>query len=187
MPPSALRPMPPYPRRVAVRRILLAPGASGNPKQLAAHAVGLRDRGFDVELVTLPKGPAERAIPAYRAAVGDGAARVATGGQSFGGRVASLLAAEEPPAALVLLAYPLHAPGRHDAWDERTAHWPRISCPTLLLSGESDPFARADLLREAVPRLPHGRLITYPGVGHGVGPVLDEALDEVVAFIGANT
>jgi pimeloyl-ACP methyl ester carboxylesterase len=169
------------------RRILLAPGASGNPKQLAPHAAGLRLRGFEVEMVTLPKGSAERALPVYRDAVGPDAASLVTGGQSFGGRVASLLAAEDPPAALVLFAYPLHAPGRHDAWIERTAHWPRIACPVLLLSGESDPFARIDLLRQAVGQLPKATLRTYPGVGHGVGPVLDDALDAVAAFIEANT
>jgi predicted alpha/beta-hydrolase family hydrolase len=169
------------------RRILLAPGASGNPKQLAPHAKGLRERGFEVELVPLPKGTAERALPVFRAAIGPQTASLVTGGQSFGGRVASLLAAEDPPAALVLFAYPLHAPGRQDAWVERTAHWPRIACPVLLLSGESDPFARIDLLREAVGQLPHATLHTYPGVGHGVQPVLDEALDEVAAFIGSNT
>jgi len=169
------------------RRILLAPGASGNPKQLAPHVKGLRRRGFDVDLVTLPKGTAERAVPAYRTAIGPEPAALVTGGQSFGGRVASLLAAEDPPAALVLLAYPLHAPGRHEAWVERTAHWPRISCPVLLLSGESDPFARIDLLRGAVAQLPRATLRTYPGVGHGVGPVIDEALDEVAAFIASNT
>ena len=169
------------------RRILLAPGASGNPKQLAPHAKGLRDRGFEVELVILPKGTAERALPVYRDAIGHDPASLISGGQSFGGRVASLLAAEDPPAALVLFAYPLHALGRHDAWVERTAHWPRISCPVLLLSGESDPFARIDLLREAVKLLPKATLRSYPGVGHGVGPVLDDALDEVVAFIAANT
>jgi pimeloyl-ACP methyl ester carboxylesterase len=168
-------------------RILLAPGASGNPKQLVPHAAGLRRRGFEVELVTLPKGSAERALPVYRDAVGSDAASLVTGGQSFGGRVASLLAVEDPPAALVLFAYPLHAPGRHDAWIERTAHWPRIACPVLLLSGESDPFARIDLLRQAVGLLPKGTLRTYPGVGHGVAPVLDDALDAVSAFIGANT
>jgi predicted alpha/beta-hydrolase family hydrolase len=169
------------------RRILLAPGASGNPKQLAPHAKGLRQRGFEVELVTLPKGSAERAIPVYRDAIGSDASSLVTGGQSFGGRVASLLAAEDPPAAMVLFAYPLHAPGRHEAWIERTAHWPRIACPVLLLSGESDPFARIDLLRQAVGLLPKGTLRTYPGVGHGVAPVLDDALDAVSAFIGANT
>ena len=57
----------------------------------------------------------------------------------------------------------------------------------LLLSGESDPFARIDLLRSAVKQLPNARLVTYPNVGHGVTPVLEAALDEVDAFIQANT
>lgn len=168
-------------------RVLLAPGASGSLEQLSKHAAALEARGFAVELVSLPTGKAERAIPAYRAAVGPEPAATVTGGQSFGGRVASLLAADEPPAALVLFAYPLHAPGRHEAWAERTAHWPRISCPVLLLSGESDPFARIDLLRKAVRQLPDARLVTYPGVGHGVGRVLERAMDETAAFIRANT
>ena len=168
-------------------RILLAPGASGSIEQLAPHAAGLEKRGFSVERISLPKGKAERAVPAYRDALRPDPAGTVIGGQSYGGRVASLLAAEYPPAALVLFAYPLHAPGRHDAWVDRTAHWPNITCPVLLLSGESDPFARIDLLREAVRQLPNARLVTYPGVGHGVKPVLDAALDEVNAFIRANT
>ncbi len=121
-------------------------------------------------------------MPVYRRAVDDlGSAII--GGHSFGGRVASLLAADEDPLGLVLLSYPLHAPGRHDAWDARTAHWSRIGCPVLLLSGEADPFARMDLLREAVRRLGDARLVTYPRVGHGLAPVLDQALDEVAAFV----
>ena len=169
------------------KRVLLAPGASGSIEQLARHASGLEARGLSVELVVLPRGSAERAIHAYRAAIGGRAAATVIGGQSFGGRVASLLAPEVAPAALVLFAYPLHAPGRHVAWVERTAHWPSIACPELLLSGESDPFARIDLLRRAVGLLPHGTLVTYPRVGHGVKPVLDAALDEAAAFIAANT
>jgi predicted alpha/beta-hydrolase family hydrolase len=167
--------------------IVLAPGASGSIEQLARHAVGLERRGYSVERIPLPTGNAERAIPAYRAALGPDFGTTVIGGQSYGGRVASLLAAEQPPAALVCFAYPLHAPGRHDAWVERTAHWPRIACPVLLLSGESDPFARIDLLRSAVKQLSNVRLVTYPDVGHGVRPVLEAALDEVDAFIRANT
>lgn len=162
--------------------ILLAPGASGGVERLAPHAAGLRARGLDVHLVQLPRGPAERAVPAYRQAA-QGRGRIVTGGQSFGGRVATLLAVEEPPAGLVLMSYPLHAPGRHEAWDVRTAHWPRIACPVLLLSGEADPFARLDLLRAAVGRLDDARLMTYPGLGHGLNPVLHEALDVVEAFV----
>lgn len=169
-------------------RILLAPGASGNIGQLREHERGLSARGLEVRLVELPRGSAERALPIYRAALEDaGEPQPIIGGQSFGGRVASLLAAELPPAALVLFCYPLHAPGRQPSWDERTAHWPRISCPVLLLSGESDPFAAVGLLRRAVTRLPNATLVTYPGVGHGLGPVLDDALDRVTAFATEHT
>ncbi|MCU0484306.1 MAG: alpha/beta hydrolase, partial [Chloroflexi bacterium] len=55
--------------------------------------------------------------------------------------------------------------------------------PVLLLSGEADPFARIDLLREALTRLPRARLISWPRLGHGLGLVLDEALDLVAAFL----
>ena len=164
-------------------RILLAPGASGNIGQLRDHQRGLSARGLEVRLIQLPRGTAERAVPVYRAAVEDAAGQPPIiGGQSFGGRVASLVAADQPPAGLVLLCYPLHAPGRQPSWDERTAHWQRIACPVLLLSGESDPFAEIGLLRRAVKRLADATLITYPGVGHGLGPVLDDALDRVTAF-----
>ena len=169
-------------------RILLAPGASGNIEQLREHERGLSARGLEVSLIQLPRGTAERAIPIYRAAVEDGGRPPPIiGGQSFGGRVASLVAPEQPPAGLVLLCYPLHAPGRQPTWDERTAHWPRIACPVLLLSGESDPFADIGLLRRAVQRLADATLVTYPGVGHGLLPVLDDALDHVAAFSAERT
>ena len=166
--------------------LLLGPGASGGIERLDPHLAGLRQRGVSASAVPLPRGTAERALPVYRAALDDAAgdrAAVVIGGHSFGGRVASLLAAERPVHGLVLLSYPLHAPGRHEAWDERTAHWPRIACPVLLLSGESDPFARIDLLRGALPRLTDVEAVTYPLVGHGFEPVLDDALDHVAAFV----
>lgn len=169
-------------------RVLLAPGASGNIEQLREHERGLSARGLEVRLVELPRGSAERALPVYRAAVEEaGKPPPIIGGQSFGGRVASLLAADLSPAALVLFCYPLHAPGRQPSWDERTEHWPRIACPVLLLSGEADPFAEIGLLRGAVTRLPDATLITYPGVGHGLGRVLDDALDRVSSFVTEHT
>jgi hypothetical protein len=170
-------------------RLLLAPGASGGPERLRPIASALETRGVSVELVSLPRGKAERAVPAYRTALEAEALAAAIGGHSFGGRVASLLAAEadSPPAALVLLSYPLHAPGRHEAWDARTSHWPAIRCPVLLLSGEADPFARIDLLRTAVARFGHATLRTWPRLGHGIGPVLDEAVEEIIGFLAART
>jgi predicted alpha/beta-hydrolase family hydrolase len=167
--------------------LLLGPGASGGIERLKPHLAGLRKRGVSASSVPLPKGTAERALPVYREALEtadpEGGGTMVIGGHSFGGRMASLLAAERPVRGVVLLSYPLHAPGRPDAWDDRTAHWPRIACPVLLLSGESDPFTRIELLRGALPRLQQVEVHTYPGVGHGLEPVLDDALDRIAAFV----
>jgi predicted alpha/beta-hydrolase family hydrolase len=148
------------------------------------HVDGLRKRGIDATAIDLPKKRAEDAVPVFRSIVPDGPA-VAVGGQSYGGRVASLAAAQPDTeyVALVLFSYPLHAPGKPDAWEDRTSHWPSIRCPVLLLSGEADPFARLDLLRNAVPRLHHAELVTYPNLGHTLKPVLDDALDRTAAFL----
>jgi predicted alpha/beta-hydrolase family hydrolase len=96
-----------------------------------------------------------------------------------------MVAAEDRVAGLVLLSYPLHRPGHPE--ELRTAHWAAIRCPVLLLSGESDGFARVDLLREAVAAWPVAELVTYPGVGHGVHrnkAALEDALDRIAAFVG---
>ena len=169
-----------------ITRILLAPGASGTVERLAPHAGGLERRGLDVTLVELPRGSAERAVPKYRASLDVVTAEhVAIGGHSFGARVASLVAIDTRPAGLVLLSYPLHAPGRHVAWEARTAHWSALRCPALVLSGEADPFARLDLLQLAVAGLADATLVTYPGVRHGLESVLDDALDRVAQFVAA--
>ena len=167
-------------------RLFLSHGASGSAAGLAPQIAALRRRGVDATAVQLPKGRAERAMPVYLAAAPP-AADIAIGGHSFGGRVASLIAAEHAYGALVLLSYPLHPPGGAEQWDERTAHWSRIGCPVLLISGDRDPFAKVALLRDAVRRLSSAELIVYPGVGHGIGPVFDEALDQVAAFMKATT
>ena len=165
-------------------RLFLAHGASGSAAGLAPQIAALKRRGVEATAVQLPRGKAERAMPAFLAAAPP-SVRIAFGGHSFGGRVASLLAAEHAYGALVLLSYPLHAPGASERWDERTAHWPRIACPVLLLSGDRDPFARIGLLREAVGRLASAELVVYPGLGHGIGPVFDEAMDRVADFVKA--
>jgi len=163
-------------------RIHLAHGASGSAASMRPWTDGLRDRGFEATPVQLPRSSAERAIPVYRAAVEPGPATV-IGGHSFGGRVASLIAADQAPAGLVLLSYPLHRPGHPETTDARIAHWPRITCPVLLLSGESDPFARIQQLRDVVPRLPHAELMTYPRLGHGLDAVREDALDRIASWL----
>jgi uncharacterized protein len=161
--------------------IVLAHGASGTAASMRPHVDGLAKRGFPARAIDLPKRRAEDAIPVFEGEIA-GEGHVVIGGHSYGGRVASLLAATRPVSGLVLLSYPLHAPGRSD-WEPRTAHWEAIDCPVLLLSGEADQFARMELLRDAVKRLPHAELVTYPRVRHGLAPVLEDALDRVVRFI----
>lgn len=162
-------------------RVVLAHGASGTAASMAAHVAGLEQRGIPAQAIDLPRGRAERAVPTYLAAAPPNP-RVVIGGQSFGGRVASMCAAEHPYAGLVLLSYPLHAPGSGE-WEARVEHWPRIECPVLLLSGEADPMARLPWLREAVERLPQAELVTYPRLGHFLKPMLDDVLDRVARFV----
>ena len=151
---------------------------------MAPFVDGMRTRGLVATAIDLPKRRAEDALPAFHLVV-PSATDVVIGGQSYGGRVASLAAAEPdaPYAGLVLFSYPLHPPGSPERTAARIAHWPAIRCPVLLLSGESDPFAGIDLLRASVLRLERAELVTYPRLGHSLKPVLDDALDRVAAFL----
>ncbi len=170
--------------------LVLGHGASGSAASMAPHVAGLRERGVAARAVNLPRGRAERAVPIFAELLA-AEPHVAVGGQSFGGRVASLAAADacaegRPPLALVLLSYPLHPPGRPDEWEHRTAHWCRITCPVILLAGTSDPFAKPDLLQRALAeRLAAAELVAYPRLGHGLAPVLEDVLDRVAAFVRA--
>jgi predicted alpha/beta-hydrolase family hydrolase len=151
---------------------------------MAPFVEGLARRGIEAHALDLPKRRAEDAVAALRTVVPE-AADVGVGGHSYGGRVASLAAAQPdaPYRGLVLFSYPLHPPGQPAKGEARTAHWPAIRCPVLLLSGGSDPFARIELLRAAVTRLGDAELVTYPRLGHTLKPVLDDALDRVAAFV----
>jgi predicted alpha/beta-hydrolase family hydrolase len=159
---------------------------------MAPWVAGLAARGIEAHALDLPKRKAEDAVAAYEAQVPDEPC-IVIGGHSYGGRVASLAAAgvrpagapvrTHPYAGLVCLSYPLHRPGAPETAAARTAHWPSIDVPALLLSGSSDPFARIDLLEEALPALARGRLVTYPRLGHTLKPVMDDALDRLAAFV----
>ena len=141
----------------------------------------LAKQGLKAHALKLPRGAAQRAMAPLREQVGEQLPHSVIGGHSFGGRVASLVAAETPPAGLVLLSYPLHRPGHPE--ELRTEHWPQIECPVLLLSGDRDQFARVDLLRQAVPRLPHAELHVYPGLRHGLTSVAEDVAQRIAAFV----
>ena len=80
-------------------------------------------------------------------------ARLIIGGRSMGGRVGSMLAAEGFAChGVLLLAYPLHPPGKpHRLRDE---HLPRIKVPVLCFNGTRDELCRRDLMQEVLGRIP---------------------------------
>lgn len=81
--------------------------------------------------------------------------RLAIGGKSMGGRIATQVAAKindaptnVPIAALVLLGYPLHPPGRPEKL--RDAHLKDIQAPMLFIQGSRDTFGTSDELRAII-------------------------------------
>ena len=145
--------------------LVVLPGAGGDRDQrtLVALERDLADAAPDLRVVRAHfanrdagrKGPERPAVAVAHVAtlvtdlaaeLGVPTTRIAVGGRSFGGRMASMAVAEGlDVAGLVLLSYPLHPPGRPDTL--RTAHLPAITAPTLAVSGERDPFGTPDELR----------------------------------------
>jgi len=173
-----------------VAELLLGHGASGSAASMKPYVDGLAGRGATAATVPatgkLP-GRAEKAMEVFVEMIGS-RREVAIGGHSYGGRVASMVAAQQPVAGLVLFSYPLHRPGHPE--ELRTEHWAAIRCPALFLSGESDGFARVELLRQAVAGWKGAELVTYPGVGHGLHrsvAAFEDALDRTAAFLGQLT
>jgi len=123
-----------------------------------------------------PAPKAETLIPEYRAAVdavcgGRFQGRLAIGGKSMGGRIASMIAdelnGEGKADALVCLGYPFHPPGMPEK--TRTAHLEALSCPALIVQGDRDPFGnQAEVEGYSLAR---GIEIAWIGDGdHDLGP-----------------
>jgi predicted alpha/beta-hydrolase family hydrolase len=127
---------------------------------LAEHVTAFR---FNFPYAEAGRGYPDRApilMEAWRVALrtaGDRSAGVplAATGKSLGGRIASMVAAEDGEAfaarALVFFGYPLHAPGKAD--QPRDAHLRSIRIPMLFIEGTKDPFARFDLIEASVAGL----------------------------------
>lgn len=146
--------------------LVLTPGAGAGREHsgLVAIEAVVASLGIAVERVEFPGQAAGKrrtdppavctetvrvAAAALAARLGVPLDRVAVGGRSFGGRMCSVAVAEGlKAAALVLVSYPLHPPGRPDRL--RTEHFGAIEVPCLFVSGRRDAFATpAELERES--------------------------------------
>ncbi|MHB0819771.1 alpha/beta family hydrolase [Stutzerimonas stutzeri] len=78
----------------------------------------------------------ERWREVYRLVRQQTAGRLALGGKSMGGRMASLLADELKADALICLGYPFHAAGKPEK--PRVVHLAELRTPTLIVQGERD-------------------------------------------------
>lgn len=176
--------------------VILAHGAGGNrdAKILLAYATEFVGRGFVVARIDLPyrqrrpKGPpspstagADRdgirsAVAALRDHLGDllGADEsvpLILGGHSYGGRQASMVAAEDASIAdlLLLSSYPLHPPGKPER--ARTEHLPSITVPTVIVHGVTDPFASTAEITDAIALIDAPtRLVEVEKAGHDLKP-----------------
>lgn len=117
-----------------------------------------------------PPDPPDRLLGRFRAVAADFAGkRLALGGKSLGGRIASMIAAEgaDDVAGLVCFGYPFHPPGRPE--NLRTAHLGEVRVPALICQGERDPFGTREELA-AIPLPPNFAFHWLPDGGHGFKP-----------------
>ncbi len=162
-------------------------GAGGNAKSplLVALAEAFAGAGFTVLRCDLPFrqnrsfGPprpsdAERDRQGLKNAVAEMrklvSGRVFLGGQSYGGRQATMLCAAEPELAdgLFLTSYPLHPPGK--PLQLRVQHFPDLRTPGLFIQGTRDPFGSIEEVEKALKQIPaKTKLIPVEGVGHDLG------------------
>ncbi len=152
--------------------VLLAPGAGADrtQPQLVAIDEALTGLGWAVERMDfLYRREGRRAPdrpPVLLAAVQAAAAalvqrtgvapeELVLGGRSMGGRICSMaVAAGLPAAALVLVSYPLHPPGRPEKQPERTRHFEELQLPCLFVSGTRDAFGPPADLEAATTAIP---------------------------------
>ena len=164
--------------------LVLTHGAGGNCNAplLVALAAAFSKAGVSVLRCDLPfrqKRPSGPPSPASAAADRAGLraavellremkpGAVYLGGQSYGGRQASMLAAEVPELTerLLLLSYPLHPPGK--PIQLRSAHFPNLRTSAVFVHGTVDPFGSIAELQLALTLIPAPtKLLPIERAGH---------------------
>ncbi|MGP6171564.1 alpha/beta hydrolase family protein [Microbacterium sp. A204] len=161
--------------------VLVAHGAGAGMEHpfLVGFTDALNDLGFSTLRFNFPyreqgrrmPGPAAHAIATWLAAVECARALapehpIWAAGKSYGGRMASMAAAEGLEVdGLIYLGYPLHPPGRPDK--PRVEHLPVIAAPQLFIEGTNDPFVQPVVqLEDAVAACQNARIAWIDGGGH---------------------
>ncbi|HEY6472330.1 MAG TPA: alpha/beta family hydrolase [Acidimicrobiales bacterium] len=172
------------PRRHRVAGLVVTPGASAGREHSGLVAIerAVTPLGIAVERIEFPgqaAGKRRTDPPAVCiATVGDAASalaerldvpldRIAVGGRSFGGRMCSMAVADGlEAAALVLVSYPLHPPGKPDRL--RTEHFPALQVPCLFVSGRRDAFATTDELERETTAIPGDVTLSFVDGDHSL-------------------
>jgi hypothetical protein len=184
--------------------LILAHSAGSNAQSplLVAVAGALAEAGFTVLRIDLPFRQARPHGPPFPAMAEKDRrgmrraaefvrewvkGRVFLGGHSYGGRQATMLAAEEPElaAGLLLLSYPLHPPRKPE--QKRDAHFPKLQMPALFVHGSRDPFGSPEEMEQALRLIPaRTELVIREGAGHDLkGSALERvAAEKFVEFFG---
>ena len=164
--------------------LVLTHGAGGNSRAplLVAVATAFAESGVCVLRYDLPFRQHRPFGPPYPNSAGDDRkglrdavaqlrsllpGRIFLGGHSYGGRQASMLAAEDTQlvSALLLLSYPLHPPKKPN--ELRTTHFASLHTPALFVHGTNDPFGSVGELGCAVQLIPAPTaLVSVDGAGH---------------------
>ncbi|GAA5028585.1 alpha/beta family hydrolase [Microbacterium fluvii] len=161
--------------------VAIAHGAGAGMQHpfLVGFARGMRAHGVATVRFTFPyleagrrmPGPAAHAIATWSAVerfvLERSRAPLFAAGKSYGGRMASMAAAEGAiaPTGLVYLGYPLHPPGKPEK--PRVAHLPAIAQPQLFVEGTNDPFVQPlTQLREAIAACREAQAHWVEGGGH---------------------
>jgi uncharacterized protein len=150
--------------------LVLTPGAGAGSDQpsLVAIEEALAPAGVRVDRIDFPYRLAGRKAPdrppvllatvieaaaALAAELGVDGRAIAVGGRSMGGRMCSMAVADGmAAAALVLVSYPLHPPGKPERL--RTEHFEAITVPCLFVSGTRDSFGTRAELESATATIP---------------------------------
>ena len=182
--------------------MVLTHGAGSNAEAplLVALSTALAERDWAVLRVNLafrqkrPSGPPH---PSGAAADRAGLAEAITslhaetglpvfaGGHSYGGRQATMLAAEQPSLArgLLILSYPLHPLAQPAKL--RVEHLPALTTPSLFVSGTRDDFGTPAELSSALAKY---QLLLLEGMGHSlslkaVAPIVEAWVQFVDKFV----